>query len=210
VIRILVADDHALVREGLRQILSEMPDVIAVDEAGNGHEVLQKVREREYDVILLDISMPGRGGLDVLKQLRSDKPSLKILMLSMHPEDHYAVRAIKAGAYGYLTKESNPDELLDAVRKVAAGRKYISPSLAETLACHMENGSGKLLHETLSDREFEVMCMIASGKTVKEIAEELSLSVKTISTYRSRILCKMGMKNNAQLTHYTIQNQLLG
>ncbi len=207
--KILIADNHRIVREGIKHILSEMPDVIAMDEAGNGQEVLQKAWESDYDIILLDISMPGRSGLEILKQLKNGRPSLKILVLSMYPEDHYAVRAIKAGAFGYLTKESDPDELLEAVRKISTGRKYISSSLAETLARHLETGYEKLPHETLSDREFEVMCKIASGKTVKEIAVELSLSAKTISTYRTRILCKTGMKNNAQLTHYTIRNQLV-
>ncbi len=208
-IRILIADDHTIVRKGLKQILAEMSEIVTTDEASNGQEVLQKVWENEYDMVLLDISMPGRGGLDILKQLKSDKPALKTLILSMHPEEQYAVRAFKAGAAGYLTKESTPHELIEAIRKVSIGKKYVSSSIAETLACHLETESEKPLHETLSDREFEVMCMIATGKTVKEIAEELSLSIKTISTYRTRILRKMKMKNNAQLTHYTLQNHLV-
>jgi DNA-binding NarL/FixJ family response regulator len=208
-IKILIADDHAIVRKGLKQILAEMPDKVTTDEANNGQEVLQKVWEKDYDMVLLDISMPGRSGLDVLKQLKSDKPSLKVLVLSMHPEEQYAVRAFKAGAAGYLTKESTPLELIEALKKVSQGKKYVSSSLAETLACHLETASEKPLHETLSNREYEVMCMIASGKTVKEIAHELSLSVKTISTYRTRVLEKMKMKNNAQLTHYTIQKRLV-
>lgn len=208
-LRILIADDHTVVREGLKQILAEMSEKVITDEAGNGQEVLHKVWNNEYDIVLLDISMPGRSGLEILKQLKSDKPYLKILILSMHPEEQYAVRALKAGAAGYLTKESTPNELIGAIEKISAGKKYVSSSLAETLACHLETTFGKPLHETLSDREFEVMRMIASGKTVKEIAEELSLSIKTISTYRTRILEKMNMKNNAQLTHYTIQNKLV-
>lgn len=208
--KLLIADDHTIVREGIKQILAEMPEVTRTDEARNGKEVLQNVWENDYDIVLLDISMPGRSGLDILKQLRHDKPALKILVLSMHPEEQYAIRALKAGAFGYLTKESSPNELIEALRKVLAGKKYVSSSLAETLASHLEASSEKPLHETLSDREYEVMCMIASGKTVKDIADELSLSVKTISTYRARILEKMGMKNNAQLTHYTIQNGLVG
>ncbi len=208
-LKILIADDHTIVREGLKQILAEISDVVTTDEASNGQEVLQKVWKNNYDMLLLDISMPGRSGLDILKQLKSDKPSLKTLILSMHPEEQYAVRAFKAGASGYLTKESTPHELIEAIQKISIGKKYVSSSLAETLACHLEMESEKPLHETLSDREFEVMCMIASGKTVKEIAEELSLSVKTISTYRTRILRKMKMKNNAQLTHYTLQNHLV-
>ncbi len=207
--KILIADDHAIVREGLKQILVEISDSIVINEASNGQEVLQEVWKNDYDLVLLDISMPGRNGLDILKQLKSDKPDLKVLILSMHPEEQYAIRALKAGASGYLTKESTPHELLDAVQKVSMGKKYVSSSLAETLACHLEASSEKPLHETLSDREYEVLCMISSGETVKEIADELSLSVKTISTYRTRILDKMNMKNNAQLTHYTIQNKLV-
>ncbi len=208
-IKILIADDHTIVREGIKQILAEMPEVTVTDEARNGQEVLQNVWDKDYDIVLLDITMPGRSGLDVLKQLKNDKPALKILILSMHPEEQYAIRAFKAGAFGYLTKESSPNELIEAIRKVSIGKKYVSSSLAETLASHLEAKSEKPPHDTLSDREYEVMCMIASGKTVKEIAGELALSVKTISTYRARILEKMGMKNNAQLTHYTIQNQLV-
>ena len=208
-IKILIADDHTLVREGIKQILAEMPEVTVTDEARNGQEVLQYVWDNDYDIVLLDITMPGRSGLDILKQLKSEKPALKILILSMHPEEQYAIRAFKAGAFGYLTKESSPTELIEAVRKVSIGKKYVSSSLAETLASHLEARSEKPLHYTLSDREYEVMCMIASGKTVKEIAGELTLSVKTISTYRARILEKMDMKNNAQLTHYTIQNRLI-
>jgi DNA-binding NarL/FixJ family response regulator len=208
-IKILIADDHAIVREGIKQILAEIPDKVSTDEAINGQEVIQKVWDNNYDMVLLDISMPGRSGLDILKQLKSDKPALKILILSMHPEEQYAIRALKAGASGYLTKESTPLELTEAIRKVSMGKKYVSSSLAETLASHLETTVEKPLHETLSNREFEVMCMIASGKTVKEVADELSLSVKTISTYRTRILEKMNMKNNAQITHYTIQNNLV-
>jgi DNA-binding NarL/FixJ family response regulator len=208
-LKILIADDHAIVREGIKQILAEIPDNVTTDEAINGQEVIQKVWDNNYDMILLDISMPGRNGLDILKQLKSEKPALKILILSMHPEEQYAIRALKAGASGYLTKESTPLELTEAIKKVSIGKKYVSSSLAETLASHLETTTEKPLHETLSNREFEVMCMIASGKTVKEIAGELSLSVKTISTYRTRILEKMNMKNNAQITHYTIQNRLV-
>ena len=207
--RVLIADDHTIDREGIKQILAEMPEVTVTDEARNGHEVLQNAWDHDYDIVLLDISMPGRSGLDILKQLKSNKPALKILILSMHPEEQYAIRAFKAGAFGYLTKESSPNELIEAIRKVSIGKKYVSSSLAETLASHLEAKSEKPLHDSLSDREYEVMCMIASGKTVKEIAADLSLSVKTISTYRSRILEKMGMKNSAQLTHYTIQNRLV-
>ena len=208
-IRILIADDHAIVREGLKKILAETPDMVVADEASDGQEVLDKVWENEYNVVLLDISMPGRNGLDILKQVKSERPELAVLVLSMHPEEQYAVRVLRAGASGYLTKASASDELIAAIRKVSLGRKYVTSSLAEKLAFDLEMDAEKLLHETLSDREYQVMCMIARGKTVREIAQELSLSGKTISTYRSRILEKMKMKNNAQLTHYAIQNRLV-
>jgi len=208
-IKILIADDHAIVREGLKQILAETPDMVVADEASNGQEVLNKVWEKEYDVVVLDISMPGISGLDILKQLKSQRPKLPVLVLSMHPEEQYAVRVLRAGASGYLTKQSVPDELIMAIRKVSLGRKYVSSFLAEKLASDLGIETEKLSHETLSDREYQVMCMIASGKTVKEVADELFLSVKTISTYRSRILEKMKMKSNAELTHYVIKNKLV-
>ncbi len=176
-LKILIADDHAIVREGIKQILAEIPDKVTTDEAVNGQEVIQKVWNNNYDMILLDISMPGRSGLDILKQLKSEKPALKILILSMYPEEQYAIRALKAGASGYLTKESTPLELTKAIKKVSIGKKYVSASLAETLASHLETTAERPLHESLSNREFEVMCMIASGKTVKEIADELSLII---------------------------------
>lgn len=208
-IKILIADDHAVVRKGLKQILAETTDIVAADEAINGQEVLEKIRKNDYDIVMLDISMPGRNGLDILKQVKNEKPEMSVLILSMHPEEQYAVRALKAGASGYLTKDSAPDELILAIRKISQGRKYITSSLAERLAFYLEVDSEKPLHEALSDREYEVMRMIASGKTVKEIAEELFLSIKTISTYRSRILEKMGMKNNTELVHYALKNRLL-
>ena len=208
-INILIADDHRIVREGLKQILAETPDMVVKDEANNAQEVLKKIWDNDYDVLLLDISMPGRSGLDILKQLKSDRPKLSVLVLSMYSEEQYALRALRAGASGYMTKESAPDELIEAIRKVSTGRKYISPSVAEKLAFSLESGDEKPPQETLSDREFQVMCMIASGKTIKAIADELSLSVKTVSTYRARILEKMRMKNNAELTHYAIQNKLV-
>jgi len=209
VIRIMIADDHRIVREGLKQILAETPDMIVVDEASNGQEVLGKVWENDYDVVLLDISMPGRSGLDILKQLKNERPKLAVLVLSMYSEEQYAIRALRAGASGYMTKESAPDELIEAIRKVSTGRKYISPTVAEKLAVSLEANDERPAHENLSDREYQVMCMIASGKTIKTIADELSLSVKTVSTYRTRILEKMRMKNNAELTHYSIQNRLV-
>ncbi|MDH5406778.1 MAG: response regulator transcription factor [Candidatus Aminicenantes bacterium] len=208
-IKILIADDHAIVREGLKQIIRETSDMVVADEASTGQELLEKVWKHDYDVVLLDISMPGRSGLDILKQIRSQKPELPVLILTIHPEEQYAVRVLRAGASGYLTKESAPDELIKAIRKVSMGRKYVSSTLAEKLASEVDIISEKPLHQALSDREYEVMCMIASGKTVKEIAEELCLSIKTISTYRSRILEKMKMKSNAELIHYAIQNRLV-
>jgi len=208
-IKILIADDHPVVRKGLKDIIEEAPDMVVGGEARNGQEVLENVRKSDYDVVLLDISMPGRSGLEILKELKSEKPELSVLILSVHPEEQYAVRVLKAGASGYLTKESAPDELIAAIRKASIGRKYISSSLAEKLAFDLEIDAEKPLHETLSDREYEVMCMIASGKTISEIAEELFLSVKTISTYRSRILEKMRMKSNAELTHYALKNRLV-
>ncbi len=208
-LRILVADDHAIVRKGLKQIIAETSDMVVADEASTGQEVLSKVRNDSYDLVLLDISMPGRSGLDILRELKAEKPKLPVLILSMHPEEQYAVRVLKSGASGYLTKESAPDELVAAIRKVSLGKKYVTPSLAEKLAFDLEIDAEKPLHENLSDREYQVMCLIASGKAVGEIAEKLALSVKTVSTYRSRILEKMHMKNNAELTHYAIQNKLV-
>jgi two-component system invasion response regulator UvrY len=208
-IRILIADDHAIVRKGLKQIISETQDMVVADEAGDGQEVLNKVRKNGFDMVLLDISMPGRTGLDILRELKAEKPKMPILVLSMYPEEQYAVRVLRAGASGYLTKESAPDELIAAIRKVSIGKKYITPSLAERLALDLDIDSDKPLHETLSDREYQVLCLIASGKTVGEIAEKLSLSAKTISTYRARILEKMNMKNNAELTHYALQHKLV-
>lgn len=208
-LRILIADDHPIVRQGLRQIITETSDMVVADEASNGWEALSKVRASYYDVVLLDISMPGLYGLDIIRQLKNERPGLPVLILSIHPEEQYAVRAFRAGASGYLTKESAPDELLAAIRKVSIGGKYVSSSLAERLASDLETGAEQLPHETLSDREYQVMCMIAVGKTVTKIAEELSLSAQTVSTYRSRILGKMRMRNSAELTYYAIKNRLV-
>lgn len=208
-LKILIADDHPIVRRGLKQILSEEPDVAVVGEAQNSQEVLELVRKQNWDIVILDITMPGRGGLDVLKELKQAHPKLPILILSMHPEDQYALRALKAGAAGYLTKESCTEELVKAIRKVLSGGKYVSSSVAEKLAFNLESDRSKPLHEQLSDREYQVMCMIASGKTVSEIAGELALSVKTIGTYRARILQKIQMRTNAELTHYAIENKLV-
>ena len=207
-LNILIADDHPIVRYGLKQILAETPQKAAVDEASNGTEVLSKVRQRDYDVVLLDISMPGMNGLDTLKELRTKRPGLPVLILSIHPEEQYALRVLKAGASGYLTKDSAPDELIAAIQKVSSGGKYISPSLADRLALNLQTNVELAAHEALSDREYHVMCLIASGKTVKDIAEELSLSVKTISTYRARILTKMRINSNAELIRYAVQHEL--
>lgn len=208
-IKILIADDHAIVREGLKQIVSETTDIAVNGEAVNGQQVLELVKTGDWDVILLDIAMPGRGGIDTLKQLKLEKPALPVLVLSIYPEEQYAMRALKAGASGYLTKESAPEELIAAIRKVSHGGKYISSSLAEKLAIRVDREIEKPLHENLSDREYQVVLMIASGKTVKEIADELSLSIKTISTNRARALKKMGMKNNAEITYYVIKQGLI-
>jgi len=208
-IKILIADDHAIVREGLKQIVAETLDMDVAGEAANGQQVLDQVRKGACDLVLLDIAMPGRGGLDTLKLLKLEYPKLPVLILSIYPEEQYAMRALKAGASGYLTKESAPEELIAAIRKLSQGGKYISSALAEKLALHLETNAGKPIHETLSDREYQVMLMIASGKTVKKVAEQLSHSVKTISTNRSRALKKMGMNNNAEFTYYAIKHGLV-
>ncbi len=208
-IKILIADDHTLFRKGLQHILSEYPDPVVTDEASNGQEVLDKIWHNDYDMVLLDITMPGMTGLEALKQLKNDRPKLPVLVLSMHPEEQYAVRVIRAGASGYLRKESAPDELITAIQRISAGRKYITSSLAERLADDVEPTAEKPLHDTLSDREFEVFRMIAAGKTITQIAEALFLNSRTISTYRSRILEKMQMKTNAELIRYAIKHQIL-
>jgi len=208
-IKILIADDHSIVREGLKQIVAESPEMAVRGEAVNGQQVLDLVYKTDYDLILLDIAMPGRGGIDTLKQLKIEKPEIPVLILSMYPEDQYALRAIKAGASGYLTKESAPEELIGAIKKVARGGKYVSTDLAEKLVENLGKDTEKPDHTMLSDREYQVMTMIATGKTVKEIGDELSLSVKTISTNRTRALEKMGMKNNAEFTYYAIKQGLV-
>jgi DNA-binding NarL/FixJ family response regulator len=208
-IKILVADDHAVVRQGVKQILADVRDMTVKDEAQNGTEALKKVAEQAFDVVLLDISMPGRSGLEVLEDIKALHPKLPVLILSMHPEEQYAVRALKAGASGYLTKASAPQELIGAIRKAAEGGKYVTASLAEKLADQLEVDTEKLPHELLSNREHQVMLMLAGGKSVSDIADELNLSVKTISTYRTRVMSKMGMKKNAELTLYAVHNKLI-
>jgi two-component system invasion response regulator UvrY len=208
-IRILVADDHAVVREGIKQILASQEGMIVEDEAGSGQEVLSKIAKKDYGLILLDISMPGRNGLEILKDIKVIQPKLPVLILSMHPEEQYAVRMLRAGAAGYLTKASAPQELINAIQKVSTGGKYVTTSLAEKLAFELDAGAEKPHHERLSNREYEVMLKLASGQTVSEVAEELCLSAKTIATYRTRILEKMGMKKNAELTLYAVKNNLI-
>ncbi|HEX5340897.1 MAG TPA: response regulator transcription factor [Duganella sp.] len=209
IIKVFIADDHAIVREGLKQILAETRDIVVAGEAESGLDAIKLFRKSECQVMLLDISLPDRNGIEVLKQIKKEKPELSVLMLSMHREDQYAIRALKAGAAGYLTKQSAPKELVTAIRQVASGLKYISAALAQELANHVNDDHEAPLHETLSDREYQTLTMIASGKTVGTIAKELSLSVKTVSEYRARLLVKMKLKNSAELTHYAIKNQLI-
>jgi DNA-binding NarL/FixJ family response regulator len=208
-IKIIIADDHAVVRTGLKQIIESDPNLRVTGEASSGFELLEKIQEGNYDVVLLDISMPGKDGLETLKEIKRIKPKLPVLIFTVYPEDQYAVRLLKAGASGYLNKECEPEELIEAIYRVAMGRKYVSENLAELLAQKLEETSTVPLHELLSDREFQVLCLIASGKTIKEIADTLQLSANTVSTYRIRILEKMKMKNNAELTHYAIKNGLV-
>jgi two-component system, NarL family, invasion response regulator UvrY len=207
--RILLADDHAVVRRGVRQILAEAFKKSVFGEATNAQEALDLVWHESWDVVILDLSMPGRSGLDVLKEIKRARPKLPVLVLSMHPEDQFAVRLLKAGASGYMTKESAPDELVGAVKKAVAGGRYVSVPLAEKLASLIVHDPSSAPHESLSDREFLILRMIASGKPVGVIARELSLSVKTVSTYRARLLEKMCMSNNSELIHYAFQNQLV-
>jgi DNA-binding NarL/FixJ family response regulator len=207
--KILITDDHTVVRQGLKLILADRFKKSVFGEARNAHEALTRAAKEKWDVMILDITMPGRSGLEVLREIKRMRPKLPVLVLSMHPEDQFAVRLLKAGAAGYLTKESAGDELVGAIEKVVAGGRYISPALAERMASYLDIDVQKPPHERLSDREFLILRMIGSGKTVSQIAKELSLSVKTISTYRARLLEKMDMKTNAEVTHYAIQNQLV-
>ena len=208
-LRILVADDHEVVRKGLVNVLSETLKPIKIDEASNGQEAVSKASKTEYDLVVLDLKMPGKSGLDVLKEIKQHRPKLPVVILSMHPEEQFAIRSMRAGASGYLTKECAGDELVLAIRKALKGERYISGSLAEILADDLGGDSEKSIHEILSDREYQVLLMIASGKPVGAIAKELCLSVKTISSYRTNILLKTRMKNNAEITHYAIQNKLV-
>jgi len=207
--KVLIADDHAIVRGGLKQILLKMEEVSAIDETGDGNDALVKIEENDYDLVILDISMPGMSGLDILKTMKDRNETAHVLILSIHPQDQYAIRAIHLGASGYLCKDSIYEEIQDAIKKIAAGGKYISSSLAESIVFDKKEDVNKSPHEKLSDREFQIMCMLARGKSVKEIAAELSISDKTVSTFRSRILEKMGMTKNADLTLYAIRNELI-
>ena len=208
-IKVLVADDHAVVRRGLRQILAETPDVLVGAEAATAEEVRRLVREERFSAVVLDINLPGGSGLELLGEIRRERPELPVLILTVYSEDQYAIRAIKGGAAGFLTKESAPDKLVEAVRKVAGGGRYVSAELAETLASVLAGEKGGAVHERLSDREFEILKILASGKTVSEAALALSLSVKTVSTHRTRILKKMEMRTNAELMHYAIRHGLV-
>ena len=208
-IKILIADDHAIVRRGLKNIVADDGRMQVVGEARNGSELINQVRETAADVVILDISMPGRNGLETLKDIKRERPNLPVIILSIHPEDQYAVRALKAGAAGYMTKESAPEELVEAIKKACGGGRYISPQVAELLAEYVETNVTGETHKSLSDREFEVFLMLASGKTVGQIAASLNLSVKTVSTYRTRILEKMRMETNAELTRYALDYKLL-
>lgn len=207
--KIIIADDHAIVREGLKQILLRSNLIKTVDETENGEDLLAAIARKSYDVVILDISMPGRNGLEILKEIKKQRYQAPILMLSIHPEEQFAVRAIKNGAAGYLMKDSAPDELISAIETVASGRKFITPSLAEKLADLLEESPNEKPHEILSDREFQIFRLIAMGKQVSDIAPELNLSVKTISTYRTRIIEKTGFANNAEITRYAIENKLV-
>lgn len=206
---ILIADDHMIVREGLKQVLVDTPDMVVTDEAKNGEEALSKALGSDFDVVVLDIAFPDKSGLEVLRQIRDRKPKLPVLILSMYPEDQFALRVLKAGASGYLNKESAPEELINALRKASNGAKYISDTLLEEIADTLDFTTERPAQEILSDREFQVLCLIASGKSVKEIAGKLEINIKTVSTYRLRILEKLRMKNNSELTYYAVKKQLV-
>lgn len=209
-LNILVTDDHAVIRRGLKQVITEhLGAGVLVEEAQNAQEALDHIWKRDWDLVVMDISMPGRSGVDILKDIKLSKPKLPVLFFTMHEEDQFAVRVLKAGAAGYLSKDSSPDELMKAIRKAASGGRYVSTALAEKLAAGLSNDPDKQPHELLSDREFQVLCKIASGRTATQIAQDLGLSVKTISTYRARILEKMHLHNNAELTTYAIRNRLV-
>jgi DNA-binding NarL/FixJ family response regulator len=209
VIRVLIADDHAVVRRGLREILTEAPDIVVDAEAATAGDVARLLAAQKFDVAVLDMNMPGASGLELLADVRATYPELPILVLTMHPEEQFGVHVLKAGASGFLNKESAPERLVEAVRKVGRGGRWISAELAETLASVVAGGKDGPLHARLTGRELDVLCLLASGKTVSDVAKKLALSVKTVSTHRTRILAKMNMKTNAELTHYAIKNKLV-
>ena len=208
-IRIVIVDDHAILRRGLSQIIAENADMQVVGEAETSSEALRLLREKPCDVVLLDVSLPDRNGVETLKLARRELPKLRVLMLSMHPENQYAVRALKAGAAGYLNKQSAPSQLVTAIRQVHRGGKYVTPAVAEELANSIGDDADQPLHHSLSIREYQTLCLIASGKTLTEIGQQMSISVKTVSVYRARVMEKMRLKNNAELTHYAIKNQIV-
>ena len=207
-IKIIIVDDHAVVRSGIKHILQERPDIKVVAEASSGSEAMKHLRENSADIVLLDISMPDKSGIEVLKNIRSQHPDVSVLILTMHPEEQYAIRALKGGAAGYITKDSAPSELIRAVLKISSGKRYISASLAEKLAGMLDISTEQAPHEMLSDRELEVMLLIAAGRSMTEIADSLNLSIKTVSTYKSRILLKMNLKSTADIIRYAIKNNL--
>jgi DNA-binding NarL/FixJ family response regulator len=208
-IRVVLADDHTIVRAGLKEILADTEDIVVVGEASNGHEVMARVRELDFDVLVQDLSMPGRSGIEVIRQVKAEKPRLRVLVLSMHSEEQYAVRALKAGASGYLTKESAADQMVMAIRRVAGGGAFVSPETAERLALGLNAAADASSHTLLSDREYQVFRMIVAGKSLTAIADELSLSVKTVSTHKTRIMQKMGIANQAELIRYALKHGLL-
>jgi len=208
-LRILIADDHAIIRKGLKQILLEEYPSAIIEEVNDAEGVIKKTISDEWDIIICDLSMPGRSGLDVVQQVKQNFPKLPVLILSIHPEEQYAIRVLRAGAAGYLSKDAATEELVKAVQRVLQGRKYVSSAIAEKMASELDQDTSRLPHEVLSDREFDVFKMLASGKTVSEIAEQLALSITTVSTYRARILVKMNMKTNAEMTRYGLENKLI-
>lgn len=207
-LRVIITDDHPVVLKGLREIVSEGFDDVTIDVCSRGYELLGKINDNDYDIVLLDISLPDLNGLEVLKEIRKSKRRLPVLILSMYPEENYAARALKGGAQGYLTKASAPDELIQAIRKILSGKRYVSPAFAEKMMLDFESDTGKAPHESLSDRELQVLIMIGKGKAVKEIAEELHLSTNTIRTFRARISEKIGLKGASELIHYAIAQGL--
>ena len=208
-IRVLLADDHAIVRTGLREILADTGDIVVAGEAGNGQEVLARIRETQFDLVVLDLSMPGRNGLELIKQIKSERSGLRVLVLSMHSEAQYAVRALRAGASGYLTKESAADQLVAAIRRIAAGGAFVSPETAERLALDFNRPADALPHTRLSDREYQVFQLIVAGEPVSAIAKRLSLSVKTVSTHKANLMEKMGIDNQAELVRYALRHKLI-